>query len=147
MTESTFLALLGEHKDSSVVKSFIQSVGDTYEYDEIDDDLYYEFKKLGFALNCRQNRVSAVFLYGTKEESFEIYKGEIPFGVKFEWSREKVREQMGQPTKSGHAKAFKTLPESIWDRYDFKELLMNITYSSEDCLSIKRITLMPSNSM
>ena len=145
MTEIELLKLLGENRNSSIIDEFIQSIGKSYEFDEIDESCSYEFKKSGFGLKFEENKLVAIFLYGCKEEGFDIYKGEIPLEVKFGWSREKVRKQLGQPSKSGHAKAFKNvLKESFWDRYDFNEFLMHITYSSVDCLSIKQITLMPS---
>ena len=145
MIESKLLELLGKDKNSIVVNEFVNSIEEFFEYSEIDEDSFYEWKKSGFCLKFEENRLVAIFLYGSKEEGFETYKGVTPFGVKFDWSRKKVREQLGQPAKSGHAKAFKdVLPESTWDRYDFSEFLMNITYTSTDCLSIKMITLMPS---
>ena len=143
MTEIELLKLLDEVKITSVVERCIQLIGENYEYDEVDEDSFYEFKRSGLGLKFRENKLVAIFLYGNNEEGFENYQGETPLGIKFEWSRAKVRERLGQPTKSGHAKAFKVLTESIWDRYDFSGFLMNITYSS-DCLSIKLIALMPS---
>jgi hypothetical protein len=144
MTEIKWIELLGKDKNSETVKALINFIEEDCYYSEDDESSFYECKKNGFEIKFNDNRLAAVFLYGAGKAGFNTYKGEIPLSVKFDWSREKIREKLGSPSKSGHAKAFQNvLPEVVWDRYDYEKFLFHISYETPDCLSVDKITLMP----
>jgi hypothetical protein len=61
--------------------------------------------------------LTEVGVYAADYEGYKQYAGELPQGITFESTREKVRKALGKPAESGGGNRFGTLVFPEWDRF------------------------------
>jgi len=87
--------------------------------------------------------IKTIFLHSDSHESFTGYQGPLRGALTFSSSREAVREELGEPTKSKDAFVEDSLgPQGAWDRFETPEYTIHIQYEPESTESIRLITLM-----
>ena len=100
----------------------------------------------GRGIEIEQDSVGAIktiFLHSDSHESFAGYQGSLVGDLSFASSREAVRAELGEPTKSKDAFVEDSLgPQGAWDRFDSPEYTIHVQYSLESTDSIRLVTLM-----
>jgi hypothetical protein len=142
---SLLTSLLGERNTDQKLAEAIQKLGALPEVSSDDESTYYEFKQKGISLLFgKEGKLGTIFLYGKNDEGFSPYDGDMPYGIDFTWSREKVREKIGYPDTSGQAASI--LARNIiekWDRYNTEWGAIHFRYL-DDGEKLVMITLMSS---
>ena len=142
MTPKTqLIEFLGRSWKSAKVQELANDFLDNLESSQVEDRLYYEFRKNGLALATDANmRVESVHAYSEGKDGFDRYEGELPSGLMMTDGAKDVRKKMGEPSKSGDAQYIPMLGRSAtWDRYDFEEYSVHVEYCEG---KISMITLM-----
>lgn len=86
--------------------------------------------------------VQAVFLFGPGCEEGPEYRGELPLGLSFSDSREKVRSMLGEPDETGEGEVYLGEVVYPWDKYRQDGYSVHARYTL-DKQGIDRITLAP----
>jgi len=131
--------LLGKSESELLGSTFLQSMSESGERTEYDDAIYYDFPKDGVAFDIATDEGQVVSIIITCES----YKEALPFSLSVGMSSAAVRGLLGMPTTTGGGKGTKGPlgPLSPWERYEWEQLAMNVTYE-QDRQSIKTICLM-----
>jgi len=96
-----------------------------------------DYASLGISFElCREEKITAVFLYNFGNAGFGQYPGKLPFGISFEDLNPMVVAKLGEPGRKG--KTF-----NIWIEYPSKGLVIDFFSTSwEDLRSrIKFVTI------
>lgn len=130
-----FLSLLGQSFRDLVLP-------DPCVEETIGETAYVTLPVNGVSLILDQDgMVTVVQLYGPRCEEVAVYQGELPAGLRFEFSREQARTALGQPLRSG---SDITLPDlghmPPWDRWIVNDLPIHVEYDF-DTSSIRLVTL------
>jgi len=134
--------LLGQSESELLGSTFFRSMSDSAERTEYDDAVYYEFPTEGleFVIYTEEAQVVSAII------TCESYRRPLPFSLRGEMSSSEVREVLGSPSCSGGGKGEEDAlgPVSPWERYEWEQLAMNVTYEA-DRESIKTVCLMLPN--
>jgi len=144
------LGILGKLVSSSSVKAVL----DPFDLiDENDDELEEEaaigsrsWVDRAHGIEIEQDNVGAIkaiFLYSDSHESFSGFKGPLIGTLSFASSRDAVRAELGEPTKSKDAFVEDSLgPQGAWDRFESPQYTIHIQYNPDTTDCIRLITLM-----
>jgi len=108
----------------------------------IGDEAYLEFKTLGISMVLFDGEtVSAVQLHGEGHEGYSEFLGEIPSGITFQTSRDRVRDTLGKPLESGDGGRVLLLGfRPPWDAYLINGQRLHFEYK-DDSESIQLVTI------
>jgi hypothetical protein len=131
--ESEIFDWLGLHIDSLKI---YKTVFDAVKPKKIEDTRFLTAFDQGISLNLNKKLcVTAVFLYAEGTEDGEsvarAYQNVLPAALGFDFSRAKVQECLGEPTRSGEPN-----DEGImqifyaWDRYEFENGYLRLEYDA-----------------
>jgi len=125
--------LIGKSVTDALQSSLIKRLGELPAHELIDGREYFEFRASGISLDVRNGIVSVLHLYAEGYDSYSSFKGTLPSGISFQFSREKIRALLGVPEKSGdsHVDVIAGLVPT-WDRYDILSHCVHIEYGSVD---------------
>ncbi|QDT36042.1 hypothetical protein [Stratiformator vulcanicus] len=114
------------------------------------DIMYLHLPDIGVNINASLSGfIESIFLcgghaesYSKFEDNFSRFEGLLPCGLRFSYSKEDVRKQLGDPTLCCEQHQDSILGRNPpWDRYDDDKKSIHLQYSS-DCQNITCVTLM-----
>ena len=144
------LGILGKLVSASSVKKVLQSYDLIDETDEdIEEEATFGSRSLvdrARGLEIEQDNVGAiktVFLHSDAHESFAGFSGPLIGDLSFASSRDAVRAEFGEPTKSKDAFVEDALgPQGAWDRFESPQYTIHVQYDPDTTERIRLITLM-----
>ncbi|MDP6466654.1 MAG: hypothetical protein QF918_02885 [Pirellulaceae bacterium] len=87
--------------------------------------------------------IKTIFLHSDAHESFSGFKGPLIGSLSFASSRDAVRAELGEPTRSKDAFVEDSLgPQGAWDRFESPQYTIHIQYDPDTTDRIRLITLM-----
>jgi hypothetical protein len=144
--EGEFLKVLMELNRNAVgFRERLQSLMGVFEEWKDGDEVYFSANGKGLeVLTGADGDVRALLLFGLESREVSRYKGPLPAGLDFGFSRDQVRSLLGEPDESGEPKLH--LGEIIppWDKYHLIGYSLHAQYALDGSM-IGRVTLTPSN--
>ncbi len=115
---------------------------DSSEPKQVDGSFYLSSLDKGIYVSLSQSlKVESFVLHSQGADNYQQYQKPLPSGLAFDLSRTKVKERLGEPTKSGDAGGtgiFAT-PHS-WDSYEIDSKFVTVQYT-DNCNSISIIVI------
>lgn len=111
--------------------------------EEIENELYAEYKKNGLSIVFIGGKSVSFFLYSEGVDGYAGFNGDIGLPINFKMSCDKVRDVLGQPQEfNSEIKKSEIQGDiPIWDRYDFDKYSIHVQYRN-DMKNIELITVM-----
>ena len=138
MTDPKPESLIGKRASDPLIRSFVDTFGETPRLDSFAGLEILEYPQNGLALYLdSENRVASVFFYGIPDEDHGRYTGALPYGLSFADGQVEVAQKLGSPEASGYGQA----SNAPWERFKVEEAYLHIEYSL-DCTRTHMVTLM-----
>jgi hypothetical protein len=102
---------------------------------EGEDGSYYISNQLcGIELVVNEAKeIRSIHFFGENRKIETCFKGDLPLGIVFSWSREKIQASFGIPKKSGGGHRdihYGFIP--VWDKYLFDTYSLHLEYSKDE---------------
>ncbi len=125
--------LIGKKKAEPEVSSFIDSMNGTCEEDLYGDLIINDYKEHGLCIYFDESseRLSSLFFYSEGKDEHHEYKEELPHNLTFTERRESIISRLGSPSQR----------KDKWDRFDFEDYFIHITYGPEEMIDLLRIQI------
>lgn len=97
---------------------------DSSTLDNVENEYFIYNPVLGIDIMLKNNLViDAIHFYSNDHEGISGFKDELPFNVKFSYSREKVSSLFGTPNETGGGKRsfLSNKIDAVWEKYYFKD--------------------------
>jgi len=129
---------LKEINSSKIFKRYFENI--SIEAIEDDNHLTNEAEGIGLVMDS-VFMINSIHLYSGNDDSGQIFKGEIPFDIKFSFSRETIHAILNKPQKSGGGHEILYMGYiNHWDKYYFENFSLHLQYSIDNS-SIDLITI------
>lgn len=90
-------------------------------------------------------RVHTIQMHAAGHEGYEPFEGELPMGVQFSDTRDRVRHRLGVPTLMGEPTDVHSLGRMpAWDRYDGELVSVHLEYTLEGA-GVRMVSVMLRN--
>lgn len=135
--------LINQHENTVLASAVFNSANEP-ERDEFDDCYYLVFMGAGMELRFSlRGQLKTMYFHGLDNSDVGIYAGELPWGLKFNFNKKKIRTILGNPhfTHMDPELDISVKNRENWDLYHFELYSLSIEYSL-DSNEIKLITLM-----
>ena len=96
----------------------------------------------GFEVKYGPDRVvETIFLKRFGRDGYAQYAGELPGGIKFGDTPERIRSALGNPTRCGASKSTGRGRYEGWDRYDYPRHRVHFSYAEDGRLDLIMLML------
>lgn len=138
------IRILGASVKDAMTMSLLRDETQSVVSTSYTDRLYVDCKPAGLSIIATPDGECslAVQLYSTGFQDHCQFKGDMPWGLSFEMSRQDMMHRFGKPSASGggvKVPVFGTAP--CWDRFDEPPLSIHVRYSP-DLSSVILISVM-----
>lgn len=125
-----YARLLGREPEGEEFKRLIAEFKLSSQEESSASNRWYENENVGVSVFVCQGRIDAIQFYSDEHPNFDGFKGSLPLGLNFGMTRDKAREQLGDPDSVSPARSIGTgLGHSGIDRYNTHTCTVGVSYS------------------
>lgn len=146
---SKILSLIGKPIFGNEMEEFISSMGYPPEVEDVfgDGNVDLQFKKSGIGISLgRGGIVNVVHCMLRARDEYLPFCGQIPHELSADFTTERVKQQLGNPTVSGGGTRDPNIGDilPIWFRYEYPEYSLHIEFGRNEVgrEEISMITIM-----